>query len=130
MSAEEVPPEVHGLLERSRAELAAARALVTQAFSAQAVTHAYYAAFFAAEGALLSLGETRSKHSGVIGAFGQLIVKGGGVEPATGRILRDLYELRQRAVYDGAKVEEAHARSAIADAERFVDAVVAWLARH
>lgn len=127
MRAKEVPPEVSGLFERARAELAAARALVAQDFSAQAVTHAYYAVFFAAEGALLALGETRSKHAGVISAFGQLVVKGGGVEPAIGQILRDLFELRQRAVYDGVRVDRANALTAIADAERFVDTVAVWL---
>jgi uncharacterized protein (UPF0332 family) len=51
-------------LARCREELAAARLLADKGFEAQAVSHAYFAAFFAAETALLALGETRSKHSG------------------------------------------------------------------
>lgn len=119
--------EVQNLLERSRTELAAARALVADDFSAQAVAHAYYAAFFAAEGALLLIGETRSKHSGVISGFGQLVVKAGGVAPASGALLRKLFEIRNDAVYDSVTVEKEVALSAIADAERFVSAVENWI---
>ena len=63
------------LIARGDTELLAARHLEEAGFSAQATSRAYYAAFYAAEAALLSLGETRSKHSGVISAFGLLVVK-------------------------------------------------------
>lgn len=89
--------------------------------------HAYYAAFFAAEGALLVLGETRSKHSGVISAFGQLVVKTGGVDRAVGSTLRHLFELRNDAVYDAVGVGSDTASAAIADAERSVMAVEEWM---
>lgn len=91
------------------------------------MSNSYYAAFFAAEGALLALGETRSKHSGVISAFGQLVIKGGGLDEDIGMSLRRLFQLRNEAVYDGAAVDAETARSAVADAERFVAAVEAWL---
>ena len=117
------------MLVKARTELGAARALIADGFAAQSIVHSYYAAFFAAEGALLVLGETRSKHAGVISAFGQLLVKPGGVDRAIGSILRQLFELRNDAVYDAAEVENVVASSAIADAERFVAAVDAWSAR-
>lgn len=119
--------EAHELLERSRTELKAARSLVGGGFAAQAITHAYYATFFAAEAALLALGETRSKHSGVISAFGELVVKSGGVDRRTGAILRQLFELRNDAVYDAERVENDVALSAIAAADQFVTAVGGWL---
>jgi hypothetical protein len=50
-------------LERCWEELAAARLLAGKGFEAQAVYRAYFAAFFAAEAALLALGETPSKWS-------------------------------------------------------------------
>lgn len=50
-------------LKRSDRELGAARALAENGFTEQAVSRAYFACFYAAEAALLSLGETRSKHS-------------------------------------------------------------------
>lgn len=121
--------EVRELLERSRTELSAARSLADHDFAAQAIAHAYYAAFFAAEGAILALGESRSKHSGVISAFGQLVVKGGGLDAAVGAVPRKLFELRNVAVYDAVKVEKEMALAAIADAERFAEAVDGWLRR-
>src|SRR5438034_8210429 len=64
-------------LTRSRQEIEAARLLADAGFAAQAVSRAYYAAFYAAEQALGSLGESRSKHSGVIAAFSKVAVREG-----------------------------------------------------
>ncbi len=52
----------HPALRRAREEIEAARLLTGSNFAAAAVSRSYYAA----EVALLSLGETRSKHSGVV----------------------------------------------------------------
>ena len=116
-----------GGLQRSREELAAARLLASGGFHAQAVSRAYFAAFFAAEEALLALGETRSKHSGVVSAFGSLVIREGGLEEATGRILRSLFDRRNQADYTPVEVPEEEADSAIRDADRLVDAVRSWL---
>jgi uncharacterized protein (UPF0332 family) len=99
-------------------------------FGAQAILHAYYACFFSAEAALLALGETRSKHSGVIAGFGQFVVKAGGFDSAVAPALRKLFELRNKAVYDEADVDEEIASAAIEEADRFVVAVDAWLKAH
>ena len=82
------PPETLAILAHARVELGAARALEASGFAAQAIVHAYYACFFPAEAALLALGETRSKHAGVISAFGQLVVKAGGFDAAVAPTLR------------------------------------------
>ena len=112
---------------RSRRELEAAQLLAAGGFGEQAVSRAYYAAFYGAEQALLSLGESRSKHSGVIAAFGQLVVRQGGLDQELGRILRALFELRN--VLDCGEVDASGdvAWRAIQDAERFVVAVEFWL---
>jgi hypothetical protein len=114
-------------LTRSRREIEAARLLVEGDFGAQAVSRAYYAAFYAAEQALGSLGESRSKHSGVIAAFGRLVVRDGGLEEEIGRILRSLFEQRTDVDYGEAVASRADAELAMRDAQRFVDAVEAWL---
>ncbi len=93
----------------------------------QAVSRAYYAAFRAAEAALGVVGETRSKHAGVISAFVRHVVKAGGLDEDAGRILRSLFERRNLADYVPIEVPPAEAASAIQDAERFVTAVAAWL---
>jgi uncharacterized protein (UPF0332 family) len=114
-------------LTRSRREIEAARLLAEGDFGAQAISRAYYAAFYAAEQALGSLGESRSKHSGVIAAFGRLVVREGGLEQETGRILRSLFEQRNDVDYGEAVASGEDAERAIRDAQRFVDAVESWL---
>ncbi len=114
-------------LARSRREIEAARLLAKGDFPAQAVSRAYYAAVYAAEQALGSLGESRSKHSGVIAAFGKLVVREGGLDEAIGRILRSLFEQRNDVDYGEAEASREDAELAIRDAQRFVDAVESWL---
>ncbi len=116
-------------LERCWEELAAARLLAGKGFGAQAVSRAYFAAFFAAEAALLALGETRSKHSGVVSAFVHLLVRGGQLDQDIGRLLRSLFERRNEADYSPVDVPAVEADAAIRDAERVVSAVQKWLAQ-
>ena len=116
-------------LERARQELAAAELLADHDFSAPAVSRAYYAAFYAAEAALLALGETRSKHSGVVAAFGQLLVRDRRLDEQAGRLLRSLFERRSQADYEFARIPAEEARAALADARRVVDIIDAWLAQ-
>ena len=115
------------LLARSGTELAAAKVLAEAGFGAQAVSRAYYAAFYAAEAALLELGETRSRHSGVIAAFIQRVLAEGG-DPGAGRLLRSLFDRRGQADYSAAPVPAAQADRAIEDATTVVNAVRNWLA--
>lgn len=117
----------HRSVDRSRRELAAARLLASGGFHAQAVSRAYFAAFFAAEEALSALGETRSKHSGVISAFGRVVVRGSRFDEEVGRLLRSLFERRNLADYATLDVPKEESARAIDDAQRFVDAVGAWL---
>jgi uncharacterized protein (UPF0332 family) len=117
---------VDALLSRASQELGAARVLADNDFPRQAASRAYFAAFYSAEAALLALGETRSRHSGVVSAFGRLVVKDGGLDPEIGRLLNDLFAARGEADYgEGTGSEEAAA--AIADAERFVESVRGWI---
>ena len=119
--------EIDDLLARARTELEVANTLAVK-FAAQSVGHCYDAAFFAAEAALLALGESRSKHSGVLSAFGQVIVKQGGFDQETGRLLRQLFERRNEATYGTEQVDPDLANRAVADARRFFEAVEVWLA--
>jgi uncharacterized protein (UPF0332 family) len=115
-------------LTRSRRELEAATLLVEGGFGEQAVSRAYYAAFYAAEQALGSLGETRSKHAGVIAAFGRRVVREGGVGEETGRLLRSLFEQRNNVDDGEAVVSREDAELAVRASQRFVDAVESWSA--
>lgn len=104
-------------MARCRDEIAAATVLSRNGFPAQAVSRCYYAVFYAAETALLSLGESRSRHAGVISAFGQLVVKREGLDERAGRLLRSLYDRRSYADYDLGPVPPQEAVQAIEDAE-------------
>ncbi len=115
------------LIARGDTELLAARHLEEAGFSAQATSRAYYAAFYAAEAALLSLGETRSKHSGVLSAFGLLVVKQGGFDPKLAAELRRLFELRSIADYMLLDDIEPDEYDPIDAARRFVEGVKRWL---
>jgi uncharacterized protein (UPF0332 family) len=101
--------------------------LTENGFPTQAISRAYYAAFHAAEEALLLLGETRSKHSGVLSAFVRRVVREGGVDEERGKLLRSLFERRNDADYGGVDASREDAEEAIRDAERLVEAVEAWL---
>lgn len=92
------------------------------------MSRSFYAAFYAAEAALLELGETRSKHSAVIAAFIRLVVLEGGADREAGRLLRGLFERRGQADYSDDEVPQAAGELAVVDAETVVDAVDAWLA--
>lgn len=98
-------------------------------FGAQAVSRAYYAAFYAAEACLLALGETRSKHAAVIGAFVQLVVRPGGFDPEAARLLRSLFDQRNEADYAAPLVSAEVAANALGMAERFVAEAERWLAQ-
>lgn len=114
-------------LDRSRQELAAARLLCDNGFPAQAISRSYYAAFYAAEAALLRVGEVRSKHAGVIAAVGKLLVVERGLDPRAGRLLRSLFERRSRADYEAEAVPAEEGARAVDDAALVVQAIEAWL---
>lgn len=113
-------------VDRGEEELQAAHLLADGGFFKPAISRAYFAAFYAAEAALLAVGQTRSKHSGVIAAFGQEIIRGDSFGVDTGRLLPSLFERRNAADSDAGDMTAADAVSAINDAERFVAAVKAW----
>jgi uncharacterized protein (UPF0332 family) len=114
-------------LKRSRDELSAAELLADNGFGAQAVSRSYYAAFYAAEAALLLAGETRSKHSGVVAAVGGVLVRQQGLDERAGRLLRSLFERRSQADYNLADVPEGEARQAVHDAAFVVEALQNWI---
>lgn len=107
---------------------AAADTLASAGFEEQSISRAYYAAFYAAEAALLTVGETRSKHSGVIAAFGRVVIKEGGMNPDAGSVLRRLFEMRNAADYSWLDAPaEPISGDPIAEAQGFIDAVEAWI---
>lgn len=69
--------EIQLYLKRAHYDLEAAQSNLGQGFYGVAVNRSYYAMFYAASALLASEGLARSKHSGVISAFGEHFVKTG-----------------------------------------------------
>jgi len=115
-------------LEKCREDLKFARLLIEQGAYRIGISRAYYAVFMAATAALLTLGITRRKHSGVHSAFNQYLVKPGFIEPEYGKIYKDALKARLDADYsDFAKFTKEQAESILSDAERFVERVGQYL---
>lgn len=70
--------------------------------------------------------QTHTTHAGLQTSFSELLIRTGEVDKRLGRLLRRLFSTRNKADYGGG-VESGEAEAAVTDAERFVDAVEAWL---
>jgi uncharacterized protein (UPF0332 family) len=122
-----VTPDWNRALDRANDDLAAAQQLISSGHSPQACSRAYFAAFYAASAALSLLGETRTKHSGVLSAFHDKIVREGAFDTKTGRILGWLFDLGNTADYRWEPVAVSDAEEAFERASRFVTAVEEWI---
>jgi uncharacterized protein (UPF0332 family) len=116
-------------LPHSHEELAAAHVLAEAGHTRQAISRAYLAAMFAAEDALLVLGESRAKHARVLAMFSRLVVRAGGLDPSVARLLRSLYERRDAVDEARQAAPAAQAERAIRDAEAVVAAIESWVRR-
>ncbi|NEX16780.1 MAG: DNA-binding protein [Halochromatium sp.] len=105
-----------------------ARALLDFGDMDGAANRVYYAMFDAARAALLASGapvepDIGRTHSGMIGAFGNFLVKNGPVSKEVGRLLNRAHEIRLVADYNGDSVEPADAQEMVEQAETFVAAM-------
>ncbi len=105
-----------------------ARALLELGDVDGAANRAYYAMFDAARASLLASGapvdpDIGRTHSGLIGAFGNFLVKNGPVSKDMGRLLNRAHEIRQVADYNGESVVLADAGKMVEQAETFVAAM-------
>lgn len=108
----------------SREELDAARNLVDSGFPRQAISRAYYAAFYAARAALEAAGEPSPKtHSGMRSRFSDLARSTPSIGPDVGRALSQLGTDRTEADYDEPTITNEEANDAIVKAERVVDVI-------
>lgn len=108
----------------SHEELGAARNLVDSGFPRQAVSRAYYAAFYAARAALEAAGEPSPKtHSGMRSRFSDLARSTPSIGPEVGRALSQLGTDRTEADYDEPTTTNEEANDAIAKAQRVVDVI-------
>jgi uncharacterized protein (UPF0332 family) len=88
------------------------------------ISRAYYAMFYAANALLASKKITRSKHSGVLSAFGENFVRTGEIEPEYAKMLVNAFDSRLDSDYDVTfMVERSTAEKILNDAGIFVERI-------
>lgn len=93
-----------------------------------ATNRAYYAMFDAARAALIisgaSVGQDIGRtHSGLIGAFGNHLVKNGPLSKEVGRLLNRAHEVRLVADYNDDSVQLTDAEEIVKQAEYFISVI-------
>lgn len=108
-------------LNRARRDLKAAESNLELGYHYIAVSRSYYAMFYSASALLASKGVMRSKHSGVISAFGEYFVKTGIIEQEYAKLIGNAFDSRLDSDYDVAfTIEKEAAEDILADARQFV----------
>lgn len=118
--------EIHirKLLERAEKSVHDATLLSNEKSYNTAISRSYYAAFYSAEAILISKEITTRSHKGVITMFGKHLVVPGEIEPKFGRILQQLFNLRQTSDYSiMEEYNQQDAEKAIALAVKFVERI-------
>ncbi|HEV8130931.1 MAG TPA: HEPN domain-containing protein [Acidobacteriota bacterium] len=121
------PEELKSLMDRARRSLRSAHRLLEAGDNDFAISRAYYAMYYAATAALLSQGLRRSKHSAVIAAFGQHLVKAGKFTPEQHRLLQIAFEDRTEGDYEGVFPSREQVEARLREAEDFVQAADTFL---
>jgi len=113
--------EIRQYIDLAHDDLAAAKDNLAMGHLRVAVSRAYYAMFYAATAVLGSRGLWRSKHQGMIAAFGEHLVKPGVVSAHYGRMLHGSFETRIDSDYaPQLDLNEIAVSDQIIDAEDFV----------
>jgi uncharacterized protein (UPF0332 family) len=128
MSEQMSRAEIEEYLALANEDLAAARDNLQFGHLRVAVSRAYYAMFYATTALLGSKGLWRSKHQGLIAAFGEQFVKPGLIEPRYGRILHDAFEARLDSDYGpNPDLNESSAEQLVTNAASFVSRLSQFL---
>lgn len=114
--------------EKALAKLEVAGELLRNGHHDDAVSRAYYAAFHAAQAALLFEGQTAETHRGVVTLFGMLLVKSGKIEARYGKKLSNLKDDRETGDYEAVSyLDEDSAQTAVREATEFCEAIREFL---
>jgi uncharacterized protein (UPF0332 family) len=119
--------EIEALVQRAERSLRSARNLLDDGDHDFAISRAYYGMFYAATAALLAENIKRSKHSGVIAAFAQHLVKSGRFAPGHHRALQAAFQDRSEGDYAGIFPSREAVEVRLKEAGEFVGAVTEFL---
>jgi uncharacterized protein (UPF0332 family) len=123
MNNQQLTPKA--LMAKADTACASARVLLELGDVDGSANRAYYAMFDAARAALLASDalvtpDIGRSHSGLIGAFGNFLVKNGPISREIGRLLNRAHEIRLVADYNGDSIEPGEAKEMVEQAETFV----------
>ena len=121
--------ESRALVDRAREEVHAADLLLDGELFLQVAPRAYQAMFYTAEALLANEGLDYSSEAGQHAAFGQLLVKFGGVDPGFHGHLLTAFRQQQAVTYHrpSAQASPEHARELLAQAREFVEMAESYL---
>lgn len=119
--------ELRSLMIRARRSLRSARNLLEDGDHDFAMSRAYYAILYAATAALRSQGIKRSKHSGVIAAFSQYLVKPGKLAAEHHKVMQAAFEDRSEGDYAGLFPSQEEVKRRLHEAESFIAAISGFL---
>ena len=91
---------IHSYLAKARDKARVARELSDRGDWDDAVSRAYYAAFHAAQAALLTEGQRAETHRGLVVLFALLLVRTGKLDRRWGKFLANLKDDREAGDYD------------------------------
>ena len=114
--------EQQQLITKAKNSIKAAQLLADEGLYDFSVSRAYYAMFYIAEAFLISEGLSFSKHSAVIGKFGEYFARTNRVSPQFHRYLIEAEQSRIRSDYDASfNTSELEATEQIERANLFLD---------
>jgi len=115
-------------LNRARQDIKASFSNLEEGYYGVTVSRAYYAMFYATNALLISNGIERSKHSGVLSAFGEHFVKTGLIESEYAKMLGHAFSSRLDSDYDIAFLSDELLAEEIAEsAQKFIDRIEQYL---
>jgi uncharacterized protein (UPF0332 family) len=128
------PATVAGYMQKAKRALDEARLLLGAQKAEGACSRAYYAMHDAAHAALFATGrETPAAliktHHSLIAVFGKELVLGGLIDAGFGRAFNRVQDMRKLADYSDEPPPLAEAQAAVEQAEAFIAAISAMLAR-
>lgn len=119
---------IEQLKRRSEERLEEAELLYKEGHYNGAISRAYYAMFYLAQAVLATKDITRSKHYGVIAAFGEKFAKEGIVPQKFHKMLMEAYEERRVSDYEVEVVRsENEAKKFLSDARKFCKGINEYL---
>jgi uncharacterized protein (UPF0332 family) len=120
---------IRGYLEKAEQKLGVVDRLLAQEDFEDAISRAYYAAYYAAQALLISEGLESRSHSGLLALIGLHFVKTGKLDKKFGRALSNLMEDRQQSDYNVfSGLEKEDAEQALKEAREFVTEIRRQLA--